>query len=208
MPRAGLDAAVVTEAGARLADELGLAQLSMGALAERLGVKPPSLYKHVTGQSDLIERIALLGVQELGDAICDATRGVVGRDALVAGAGAMRAYVVEHPGRYAAVNGARPRGPEDPFVAASRRTLDCLAGLMDGYPLPPSRRVHALRAVRSVVHGFASLEAAGAFQLQTGVDESFAWIVDLLDAGLRATVSQAEDARPAEPAQGDGETRS
>ncbi len=208
MPRAGLDTAIVTEAGAQLADQHGLAQLSMGALAERLGVRPPSLYKHVAGQSDLIERIALLGVRELGDAICDATRGRAGRDALVAGAGAMRSYVKEHPGRYAAVNGARPHGPEDPFVLASRRTLDCLAGLLDGYPLPPSQRVHALRAVRSMLHGFASLEAAGAFQLQTDVDDSFAWFLDVLDTGLRATVPSAGDARPAEPASGRGRTPS
>lgn len=31
MPRAGLDPATVTEAGAALADEIGIAQLSMGA---------------------------------------------------------------------------------------------------------------------------------------------------------------------------------
>ena len=196
MPRAGLDTAVVTEAGAQLADEQGLDELGMGALAERLGVKAPSLYKHVDSQADLTHRIALLGMQELGDAICDAIHGRGGRDALAAGAGAVRAYVNEHPGRYAAINGARPHGPDDPFVPASRRALDCLGGLVDGYGLPPDRRVHALRLVRSVLHGFASLEAAGAFQLQTDVDESFAWTIDLLDAGLRAATLGADGGRP------------
>ena len=34
-----------------LVDEIGFAQLSMGLVAERLGVKTPSLYKHVTSQA-------------------------------------------------------------------------------------------------------------------------------------------------------------
>ena len=64
MPRAGLDAATVTEAGAALADEIGLAGLSMGAVAERLGVKTPSLYKHVASLADLQHRIAVLATAD------------------------------------------------------------------------------------------------------------------------------------------------
>ena len=81
MPRAGLAPASVTEAGAALADEVGSAQLSMGLLAERLGVKAPSLYKHVDSLADLAHRIAVLALTELGDAIRDATQGRAGRDA-------------------------------------------------------------------------------------------------------------------------------
>src|SRR3954465_5340069 len=102
VPRAGLPAAAVTEAGAALADEVGFEQLSMGLLAERLGVKTPSLYKHVTGQADLAHRIALLGTTQCADAIRDAIQGRAGSDALLAGAQAMRTFVKEHPGRYAA----------------------------------------------------------------------------------------------------------
>lgn len=106
-----------------LVDEIGFAQLSMGLVAERLGVKTPSLYKHLTGQADLAHRIAILAVTELGDAIRDATQGRAYGDALAAAAQAMRTYVREHPGRYAAVNSARPDGPDDPFIPASNRAL-------------------------------------------------------------------------------------
>ena len=189
MPRAGLDAATVTEAGARLADEVGLSQLSMGVLAERLGVKAPSLYKHVTGQADLIHRIAVLGANELGDTIGDAIQGRAGSDALVAGAQAVRTYVKEHPGRYTAVNTARPTGPEDPFIPASNRALGPLAAVLRGYQLPPALEVHALRMLRSVLHGFAALEMADAFQLDTDIDDSFTWMIDFIDRGLQATTS-------------------
>ena len=64
MPRAGLGSASVTEAGAALADEVGLDQLTMGLLAQRLGVKTPSLYKHVDNLADLVHRIAVLAMVE------------------------------------------------------------------------------------------------------------------------------------------------
>ena len=79
MPRAGLDAGVVTEAAAALADENGLAQLSMSTVADRFGVKPPSLYKHVAGLPDLTRRIAALAAAELTEALTEATRGLTGR---------------------------------------------------------------------------------------------------------------------------------
>jgi len=189
MPRAGLAPASVTEAGAELADDVGLAHLSMNLLAERLGVKAPSLYKHVTSQADLVHRIAVLAATELGDAIRDAIQGRAGSEALAAAAQAMRKYVREHPGRYAALNQVRATGPDDPFIPASNRALSSLAATLDGYGLDPHREIHALRMVRSMLHGFSTLEVADAFQLDTAIDDSFAWMVTFIDHGLRATTS-------------------
>src|ERR1700710_3309318 len=135
MPRAGLAPASVTEAGAKLADEIGFAQLSMGLLAERLGVKTPSLYKHVDNLADLVHRIAVLAAIELGDTIRDATQGRAGRDALIAAAQAMRAYVKQHPGRYAAGNAWQPTGPDDPLQPAINRLLSSLSAVLRGYQL-------------------------------------------------------------------------
>ena len=189
MPRPGLAPASVTEAGAALADEIGFAQLSMGLVAERLGVRTPSLYKHVTSQADLAHRIAVLAMTELGDAIRDATQGRAGSDALAAAAQAMRTYVKEHPGRYAAGNSARPTGPEDPLIPASNRLLASLAAVLRGYHLDPSQEIHALRMLRSMLHGFATLEVAGGFQIDTDIDDSFTWMINLVDHGLQATAA-------------------
>src|ERR1700727_2760581 len=129
MPKARLTPASVTEAGAALVDEIGFASLSMGLLAERLGGKTPSLYKHLSSQADLAHRIAILAMTEVSDAIRDAIGGRAGRDALAAGAQAMRRYVREHPGRYAAGNAARSAGPDDPLNAAAGRLLASWAAM-------------------------------------------------------------------------------
>ena len=143
MPRAGLGPASVTEAGAALADEVGFDQLSMGLLADRLGVRTPALYNHVTSQAHLVHRIAILAATELADAIREATQGRAGRDALAAGAQAMRMYVREHPGRYAAGNAARLTGPDDPLMAAAGRVIASWAAMLRGYRLDPDQEIHA-----------------------------------------------------------------
>lgn len=185
MPRVGLVPATVTAAAADLADELGLPQLTMNIVAERLGVRAPSLYKHVEGLHDLTRRIAILAAAELGDKLRDAMQGRARGDALAAAAQTLRTYVKVHPGRYAATVEIRPTGPDDPLAVALERTLDSFAAVLHGYQLEPADEIHALRMLRSVLHGFAQLEASGGFQLSTDVNDSFDWMVDFIDRGLR-----------------------
>ena len=52
--------------------------------------------------------------------------------------------------------------------------------------------IHALRALRSVVHGFATLEAAGGFGIPLNLDESFRRLVELLIRGMEGTQESAK----------------
>lgn len=176
-------------AGAALADEVGFAHLTLGALAERVGVRTPSLYQHITSQEDLLRQIAALALDQAGDAVDAATRGRPGREALSAAAHAFRAFVLTHPGRYAATIGVAPTGPEDPIAIAGARLLGSFAAVVRSYDLAPGRRVHALRALRSTFHGFATLESAGGFQLRDDVEESFEQLITMVEAGLRGASS-------------------
>lgn len=185
VPRAGLHADTITAAGAALADEIGFTELTMGGLAERLGVRTPSLYKHIDGQDDLNRRIAALAHVEIADAVGTATQGRAGRDALAAAAHALRDFVLAHPGRYAATLGLTPTGPDDPVAIAALRGLGPFEAVLRAYDIAPEKTTHALRALRSVFHGFADLQATGGFQWSTDVGESFEWLIDLIDHGLR-----------------------
>ena len=172
-----------------LVDEVGFDQLSMGVVAERLGVKTPSLYKHVDSLADLGHRIAVLAAVELADAIRDATQGRADLGALTAAAQALRIYARDHPGRYAALNSSRLAGYDDPFVLVRGRLLDSFAAVLRGYRVHPSQQIHALRMLRSMLHGFVTLEVAGGFQIDTDTDDSFDWIVSFVDRGLRLVAS-------------------
>ena len=173
---------VVAEAAA-LADERGIQALSLSPLAERLGVRVPSLYKHVGGLDDLHRRLALAGLRDLAEQLGAATVGRSGRDALLACATAWRAYAKAHPGRYGAVQRA-PDPADAELLAAASRLTELIFAILRGYGLDEEQTVHATRAVRSALHGFVTIEAAGGFGLPQDVDESYARLVALLDSGL------------------------
>src|SRR5260370_6333199 len=98
--RVGLDQATVVEAAARLVDEEGLDQLSLGRLAVHLGVRTPSLYNHVAGLPGLKHDLALFCSRELLDRLLRATIGKSRAEAIFACANAYRAYAKEAPERY------------------------------------------------------------------------------------------------------------
>ena len=186
MPRAGLSSADVVAAGAELADEVGFQALTMGLLADRLGIRPPSLYKHVTDLADLRHRIATQAMSEMGEAVRDALQGRSGRDALAALLAAVQAYVMAHPGRYAATSGERFSGPDDPLLAASARVIDSISAALRGYGISEADMVHAIRTIRCTIHGFAMLQEAGGFQWSGAPGDTFDWMIRFIDRGLRA----------------------
>jgi len=191
VPRAGLTRAEVVAAGAALADEVGYQDLTMGLLAERLGVRTPSLYKHVDGLADLQHSVATLAMTELAEAARDAMQGRAGLDALTALLTATRAYVTAHPGRYTATIGARSTGPDDPLQVASTRLIDSIAAVLRGYGVGEAEVVHAIRTIRCTLHGFAALQASDGFQWSGDPDETFDWLIRFIDRGLRATPAPA-----------------
>ena len=187
MPRAGLNGGDVVAAAAGLADEIGYPGLTMGLLAERLGVRTPSLYKHVGGLADLQHRVATLAMTELGEVIRDAVQGRAGCDALAALLTAVRDYVAGHPGRYTATVGAEFTGPDDPLRAAGTRVIGSIAAVLRGYGIGEDEMDHAIRPIRSTIHGFAMLEASRGFQWDADPDQSFDWMIRFIDRGLRGT---------------------
>jgi AcrR family transcriptional regulator len=186
LPRAGLTGDDVVATAAGLIDEIGYPELTMGLLARRLGVRPPSLYKHVDGLADLQHRIATLAMTELGDAVRDALQGRAGIDALRALLTATRAYVTAHPGRYTATVGAEFTGPDDPLLTASARVLASIAAVLRGYGVGDDEMDHAIRTIRCTIHGFAALQASNGFQWSGDPEDSFDWMIRFIDGGLRA----------------------
>ena len=186
MPRAGLSRAAVVEAAGVLADEGGLEELSLVDLAGRLGVRKPSLYNHMAGIGDLRRELALAGLRELGRRMFRAAAGRAGEDGLFALAEAYRAFVKERPGLYeATVRSYRLSDPGDPEFEeeALEPVLAVLAscGISGG-----EEAIHAARGLRSVAHGFATLEKAGGFGMSVDQDESFRRLVSAYAAGLRS----------------------
>jgi len=185
VPRAGLSREVVVAEAAQVADEVGFERLTLAAVAERLGVAVPSLYKHVDGIGELRRDLTVMALRELGAALASAVdRGGDAGVALRALAEAYRGYAHAHTGRYPAT--LRAVDPRDHDAdEASRALLQTVFSVLARYGLSGDDAIDATRALRAALHGFVTLEAVGGFGLPRDVDRSFARLVRILDTAFR-----------------------
>ncbi|GAA1425900.1 TetR-like C-terminal domain-containing protein [Agrococcus citreus] len=176
MPRAGLSPEALVDIALAELDATGGAPLSIGTVAARAGVKPPSIYKHVAGLAELEALVGARIYDDLGEAVAAAVDGRQGADAARAFLHAYRSFAVRHPGRYRALP---PRPVGHPALAAAGARVMAIAerAVADR---GGDDAIHALRGLRAAAHGFATLEAAGGFGLPADVDASFDRLVEQL----------------------------
>jgi AcrR family transcriptional regulator len=184
MPRAGLNAVRVVQEAEILADEVGIGAVTLAEIAARLGVKVPSLYKHISSLDALRQQISLRARAEFTDLLTRAAVGKSESDALTAIANAYRAWARQHPGRYPATLRA-PAPTDRADVATSEQMVQVIYQALSGFGLTGDDAVDATRMLRSSLHGFVSLEAAGGFGLPRDVDRSFERMVSALESSLR-----------------------
>jgi AcrR family transcriptional regulator len=146
-----------------LLDEEGADGVSMRRVAERVGIRAPSIYKHVPDKQALEAALVSDGFEELTAVFAQALEGA--GDPLGALAAAYRAFGRAHPHLYRLMT-ARPL-PRDRLApgvedAAARPLLDAVGG--DG---------DAARAVWAFAHGMTILELDGRFP--PGADLDAAW---------------------------------
>jgi AcrR family transcriptional regulator len=189
--RAGLDHATVVQAAAELADRQGLEEVSLATLATQLGVRSPTLYYYVNGLAGLRRDLAQLGTQELTHRLGRAVMGKAGDEAVLAMAHAYRAFVHEHPGLYAST--VQAADPADTALAtAQTEVVEIAMRALSAYNMTHEDAIHAVRILRSIVHGFATLEHGGGFGLPLDLDESFRRLLQVFIAGLHQSTRTGE----------------
>lgn len=191
-PRPGLDQSRVVAAAIELLNDEGSENLTLHRLADKLGVRPPSLYNHIDGLPGLYRELALVNAQAMGEYMAQSAIGRSGPDALAAVAQAYRAYIKKNPGLYlATLQASNKQQPSDPeLAAAEERTVEIVLAVLAPFGLQGEDALHAVRGLRSVVHGFTTLEISGGFGLPLNLDESFNRLVAILVHGLEKEASK------------------
>ncbi|MET9226482.1 WHG domain-containing protein [Lentzea sp. NPDC003310] len=181
--RPRLTTAKVVDAALELLDEQGADALTLAAVAARTGVATPSLYKHVASLGELRAHVGVRVLEDMTERFTATVLGRSGDEAVAALLHAYRAYVREHPHRYAAA-------PMDPLhdelqQAAGQKLMEVLFATLRGYGLEGSAAVHATRRLRVIAHGFASIESSGGFGLPEGLDDTYDQLVRMFLDDLR-----------------------
>jgi AcrR family transcriptional regulator len=163
--------AIVT-AARTLLEEDGLDAVTMARVGERVGVRGPSLYKHVRDRSALVRLVADDVVADLTQTIARATATSDPRADLRATAHAYRAFVHANPNGYALLFARLGPGlePDPAALADVARPLIVSMGRLVG----DEGALSAARTFVAWAHGFMSMELAGAFRLGGDLDEAYA----------------------------------
>jgi AcrR family transcriptional regulator len=187
LPRNRLTKSRVVQAAAALINDEGVDALSLNRLAEKLEIRTPSLYNHVDGLPGLQRELAVMNARQLADRLSTAAIGKSGAELFMDVAQAFREYVKEYPGLYMSTlrSSGKQTVPDENLMREEERALKVGLAVMASLGLQGEDAIHALRAFRSMVHGFATLEVAGGFGLPEDCDESFRRLVESLVAGLQ-----------------------
>jgi AcrR family transcriptional regulator len=153
---------VVAEAR-ELLEEEGPEALTMRRLAERLGIRAPSLYKHLPSKEALESAVVGVGFEESAERF-EAAVAANRRRPLAALAAAYRAFGLEHPHLYRLMNDRPLRRDLLPPGLEDRAAAPLLAAT-------GSRSL--ARAVWAFAHGMTSLELNGRFPPDADLDEAW-----------------------------------
>lgn len=164
----------VVEAARRILEREGPDGLTMRRVAERMGIRAPSLYKHVDGKEELEELLMADAFHELGQQLHDAVgslgKGGSRKKALTELARVYRRWALAHPHLYRLVTGGplpRERMPEGLEAWTAEPVVMAAGG-------DPDRA----RAVWAFAHGMTILELDGRFPPDADLDAAWAAGID------------------------------
>ena len=167
----------IVAAGRELLEAGGLDAITMQAIADRVGIRAPSLYKRFSSRGDLIAAIGASVLADLGEELGpfgDREPGDGLRDA----AAAFRRFALANPRAYELIFMSLPPGSRPPAELNARAAapLVALAERLVG----PDRALEAARLITAFAHGFVSMELSGAFRLGGDLDTAYRYGVDVL----------------------------
>lgn len=163
----------IIAAGREILDATGPASVTMQAVATRVGVRAPSLYKRVRDREALLSAIAESIIDEL-------TARLDAADAdLTDIAGAYRSFAQQQPEAFRLMfSAAAPHAALQRSAAPLIRASTALVGEEDA--------LDAARLFTAWATGFLQMELSGAFRLGGDVDRAFGYGLNRLIAGLTA----------------------
>lgn len=182
--RVGLDKNAILKAAANMADAKGIANVTLKALAAELGVKSPSLYKHISGLDELNKELMLYGWKALENEIVRAAIGKSKDDAMVAICCAYRNYVTLHPGVFEAMQWYNMYQSEE-HLQATNDIVSVLFQVLAAYDLNEEQKVHIVRILRGFLQGFLTVESHGGFGNPLPVGDTFDFSLKILLNGIR-----------------------
>ncbi|GAA1672431.1 TetR/AcrR family transcriptional regulator [Microbacterium lacus] len=163
----------IVGAGREILETGGPSGLTMQAVAERVGVRAPSLYKRVRDRDALLTLVVEASARDLADRLERSDQS------LRSIAHTYRDFARRHPEGFRlmfAIDGA-----QDEMARAAVPLLNATAELVGA-----DAALDAARLLTAWATGFVNMENSGSFRFDGDIEQAFEYGLDRLEAGLRS----------------------
>lgn len=184
MKRAGIDKETIIRSAAQLVNQAGMERITMKMLADKLGVKPPSLYNHMKGLEDLKKQLMIFGWTQAKENLLLSLAGVSGYDAIKAMCYAFYDYATENTGLFEVMLWYNKFQNEE-AAEATAELLAVIFKVTRSLDIPDNYCFHLIRTFRGFLEGFFLLVNNGSFGHPLPVTDSFEISVNILIAGIK-----------------------
>ena len=191
MARMGLDKNAVISRAAQLANDIGLDNITLKALANDLNIQPPSLYYHIGGLEDLKKELMIYGWLQMEDQILEAVAGISGYDAIEVICREFVKYATENPGVFNAMLWYN-KFENDKTNNATKKLFSVVFKVFSSLNISQEDSDHLMRTFRSFLEGFALLVNHNAFGNPISINDSLDLSLKVLMAGMK-TLEIAKD---------------
>ncbi|MFB2772608.1 TetR/AcrR family transcriptional regulator [Pelatocladus sp. BLCC-F211] len=159
--------------------------LGVNRVARSLGIKPPSIYKHLDGNPALRRAVAL-EIWQRFFALCHqqttelneplAMLQVVGHTA--------RNFARSHPSLYAVMIQVQLQPSDPDFAAIVQTILNFYERALKPYDLTRDEMIDAIRMLHAAFYGFVAADMSGLLTLERSTDASYEVIIHALVAAI------------------------
>ncbi len=177
----------VVAAGLVSIEEEGPDALNVNRVAQRLGIRTPSLYNHVAGADDLRQAVVLEVLERAArEIVLDPKDELEPMSFIRALAYGLRRFALANANLYLFLMATPLSWDADPFTPHWARTQERFTASVAGFKLSPEETLHAARYVTAAIQGFIRLELRGSYTKHGLTDESFEWMLDQVSTTLKS----------------------
>ncbi|MDD7794256.1 TetR/AcrR family transcriptional regulator [Clostridium sp. 'White wine YQ'] len=177
MQKRNLTKEKIIEVSFSLADEIGLSKVTFPKIAEKLGIKYPSLYNHFTNMDDLKTKMTIYLLKKFNITLMQKLIGRSGEDAIREFANSYRDFALKNKTAYWLFTNI-PETRDEEVINLANETKNIVHQILSYYVKDDELQVHKSRILRSLLHGFVTLHSVGYLQGPVSIEESFKIMID------------------------------
>ena len=173
----------VIKATSDLADEKGLNNVSLKAVAQKLNIRTPSLYNHIESLDNLLLEVAHNGMRDMNERMMKIAVGKIGKEAIKLVSIEYLNYMIEQRGVYETIQWAVWHGTEE-TATIFNNYLSLLTTLIQSCSLNKDKTLEILNMLTGIIHGYTTLQLGNAFSASDKVRFELAEAIDTLLVGI------------------------